>query len=143
MQTEKKTTLVKRKSCTRRKYDENFKLQVIREVLEGKITKEEARRNYEIRGKSVILEWTRRYSGEPGYDKRGRILKKEEETTAKKLSEQSRRILKLEESLRIEKLRTALSNKMIDIAEEEFGIQIRKKSGAKQSKALKQNNPRN
>ncbi len=140
MQREKKSTLVKRKSCTRRKYDETFKLQVLREVLEGKISKEAARGNYAIRSKSAILEWTCQYSGEPGYDKRGKSLKKEEDPTAKELSAQSSRILKLEASLRIEKLRTALSNKMIDIAE--FGIQIRKKSGAKQSQALKQNKVR-
>ena len=30
------------------------------------------------------------------------------------------------------------NNKMIDIAEEEYGIKIRKKSGAEQSKVLKE-----
>lgn len=111
-----------------------FKLQVIQEVLEGKRTKEEARRFYGIKGKSAILEWTRNYSGEKGYGRGGKALSSKEKPNNKLIKEQTSRILELEEALRIEQLRVALSNKMIDIAEAEFGIQIRKKSGAKRSK---------
>ena len=121
------------------KYEEAFKLQVIREVLGGKISKAEAKRLYGIRSNSAILEWMRQYSGEKGYDKRGKVLKKTEASkSSKPESEQTQRILELEELLRIERLKVTLSNTMIDIAEEELGINIRKKSGAKQSKKLKQ-----
>lgn len=119
-------------------YSESFKLQVIQKVLEGKLSKEEANRLYGIRSKSAILEWTRQYSGQKGFDKRGKVLKAKESEVNKALKEQASRILELEEALRLEKLRVALSNKMIDIAEEEYGINIRKKSGAKQSKVSKQ-----
>jgi len=122
-------------------YTEEFKLSVIQEVLEGRITKEEARRLYGIKSKSAILEWTRQYSGEEGYDKMGKKLK--EKQTKQKLAEQKARISELEESLRKEKLKVAISNRMIDIAEEEYGIEIRKKSGAKQSKVLKENRGKN
>ena len=117
-------------------YSEEFKLSVIQEVLKGKITKEEARRIYGIKSKSAILEWTRQYSGEEGFDKRGKKLKTKQ--SKQKLAEQKAKILELEESLRVEKLKVALGNKMIDIAEEEYGIEIRKKSGAKQSNVLKE-----
>jgi len=40
-------------------------------VLEGKRTKEQARRFYGIKDKSAILEWTRNYSGEKGYGRGG------------------------------------------------------------------------
>lgn len=121
-------------------YSESFKLKVIEEVLSGKLSKAEANRLYGIRGKSSILEWTRKYSGEKGFDKRGRVLQRKKTTSKIKqqLSEQNKRILELEELLRIEKLKVSLSNTMIDIAEEEFGIEIRKKSGAKQFKESKQ-----
>lgn len=139
MKTEKKGKLEKRQPHGNVKYDEIFKLQVVEEVLQGKISKAEANRLYGIRSKSAILEWTRKHSGEKGYDKRGRALKKKgKELREQELSEQNKRILELEELLRKEKLKVALSNTMIDIAEEEFGISIRKKSGAKQSKELKQ-----
>jgi transposase-like protein len=117
-------------------YTEEFKLSVIQEVLGGKISKEEARRQYGIKSKSAILEWTRQYSGEEGYDNRGKKLKSKQ--TKQKLAEQKARISELEEALRVEKLKVAINNKMIDIAETEYGIEIRKKSGAKQFKASKE-----
>lgn len=139
METEKTEKIGKRKPHSNIKYDESFKLQVVRETLEGTISKSEANRLYGIRSKSAILEWTRQYSGEKGYDKRGRRLKnKETEISIEQLAKQNKRILELEELLRKEKLKVALSNTMIDIAEEEFGINIRKKSGAKQSKESRQ-----
>ena len=137
MEREKKEKLVKKNSHCNIKYTESFKLEVIRETIEGKLSKEEARRKYGIKSKSAILEWTRQYSGEKGYDKRGKKLKKTE-ISSEELSKQTKRILELEELLRKEKLKVALSNTMIDIAEEEYGINIRKKSGAKQSKASRQ-----
>ncbi len=126
----------KEKTANRPKYySEELKIKIIKEVLNGNLSKAEANRLYEIRGKSSILEWTRKYSGEQGYDKRGRPLNsKNMQIKNDKLSAQSRRILELEESLRIEKLKVRLSNTMIDIAEEEYGINIRKKFGARQSK---------
>jgi hypothetical protein len=85
----------------------------------------------------------RQFSGEKGYDKRGKVLKsKETEKHIIEQTAQTKRILELEELLRIERLKVTLSNTMIDIAEEEFGINIRKKSGAKQSKKLKQTTER-
>jgi len=113
---------------------ETFRLKVIQEVLEGKRTKEEARRFYGIKGKSAILEWIRNYSGEKGYGRGGKALSSKEKPNNKLIKEQASRILALEKALRIEKLRVALSNEMIDIAEAKFEVQIRKKFGAKQSK---------
>ena len=123
------------KEKTANVYSESFKLKIIDEVLNGEITKAEARRIYGIRSKNAILEWTRKYSGETGFDSKGRALKKPPAAKLQdQLAIQNRRILKLEEALRKEKLKVALSNKMIDIAEEELGVDIRKKSCAKQSK---------
>ena len=124
----------KKESSSFLRLSETFKLQVIQEVLEGKRTKEEARRFYGIKGKSAILEWIRHYSGEKGYGRGGKAMSSEEKPNNKVIKEQATRILKLEKALRTEQLRVALSNKMIDIAEAEFEIQIRKKSGAKRSK---------
>ena len=113
---------------------ERFKIKVIEEVLSGKRTKEEARRYYGIKGKSAILEWTRYYSGEKGYGYGGKVMSNNEKPNNKLIEEQARRITELEEALRVERLRVTLSNKMIDIAESYFEIEIRKKSGVKQSK---------
>lgn len=42
-------------------YSENFKKQLVRDVESGKITKEEARRKYNIGGHSTVLKWCRKY----------------------------------------------------------------------------------
>lgn len=121
-------------------YSQEFKLKVVEEVLLGKYSKSEASRVYGIKGKSSILEWTRQFSGEEGYDKRGKVLNSQKtEVSQEKIKDQTIKIIELEEALRKEKIKVKLSNKMIDIAEEEYGIAIRKKSGAKQSKEQTQN----
>jgi len=44
-------------------YSEEFKWKVVKDVLSGKLTKEEARRVYNIRGNCAILYWMRKFSG--------------------------------------------------------------------------------
>ena len=44
-----------------REFSETFKRQVVQEVLSGKLSKEEARRLYHIKGKSAILNWIRKF----------------------------------------------------------------------------------
>jgi transposase len=45
----------------RKIYTENFKKSVVREVESGKITKEQARIKYNIKGHSSVLNWCRQY----------------------------------------------------------------------------------
>ena len=45
-----------------KKYENSFKHQVVLEVLSGKITKEEARKRYNIGGNTTILDWMRQYA---------------------------------------------------------------------------------
>lgn len=142
METGKRRISIRKESSSKSPnvYNEIFKLKVVEEVLTGKYTKAEARRIYGIKGKSSILEWTRQYSGEPGYDKRGKVMSSQKtDLSQQKIKEQTVKINELEEGLRKEKLKVLLSNKMIDIAEEEYGVAIRKKSGAKQFKEQTQN----
>ena len=44
-----------------RQFKEAFKLQVIEEVLSGQLSKEQARRKYNIKGTSAILNWMRSF----------------------------------------------------------------------------------
>ena len=83
-------------------------------------------RKYSINGYSTILPWIRIFAGKPIVHK----MKKEE---SEKEIEKLRRELELKESeLQFEKDRNHALNTMIDIAEEELKIEIRKKPGAKQ-----------
>lgn len=115
-------------------YSEEFKWKVVQEVLTGKLSKEEARRVYNIKSNCAVLYWMRKFSGNDNYRQGGIPLGNQIEMgNMKELSEKDKRIKELEESLNREKLRADLWQKMVEIAEEQLNIDIRKKYGAKQS----------
>jgi transposase-like protein len=120
-------------------HSESFKVKVVKELLSGKFrSKESARQHYGIKGKSVILDWLRLYSGAEGIDKTGRLLKKRD-SMSEEIAKQSMRIKELESTLRKEELKVDLGNAFIDIAKEKYGIDLRKKYGAKQFNMSKRN----
>jgi len=112
-------------------YTDEFKEKVVNEVHNGLISKEEARRRYGIRGKSAVLNWMRKF----GVSKKGGYMpRKRQETTTKSKEELEAENLRLRQELEEERLKSMALNVMIDIAESQFNIPIRKKHGAKQSK---------
>lgn len=116
-----------------RYYSDVFKRRVVSEVRSGAISKEGARRKYGIRGKSAILYWMQKFDGiEVDYDK-GEMPKipMDELEELKQLSIENQQ---LKEDLKKASLRSEAYNLMIQIAENEYGIPIRKKYGSKQLK---------
>lgn len=119
------------------KYSESFRWKVVKSVLEGENTKEEARRIYGIKSNCAILYWIREFKGIKKYRQPSEF--EVSKTKQKEISEkdQIKRIEKLEAELRQEKQRSELWKKMVEIAEEDLGVEIRKKFGAKQLLELK------
>jgi transposase len=109
-------------------YPDELKSRVVQEVMAGLITKEECRRKYGIKGKSTVLRWIRNFHGNNGEFPKIKMRKKEEVSGLKD------QIRALKKELDYERLRSTGLEEMINIAEEELKIPIRKKSGAKQSK---------
>lgn len=119
-------------------FSESFKRSVVEQVNNGLISKEEARRRYGIKSKSGILLWQR------NYQKYGRcslnlpidtfLLKPKKQSLAAASSSETTllaRIKELERQLEDEQLRSDAYKRMIDIAEKELQIPIRKKSNTK------------
>lgn len=124
----------KKRSFTKREphvYSEDFRWKVVHEVLSGELSQTEAKRKYNIKGNGAILYWMRQFSGIENY-RESRLLFMQEKKKVQKsnLSKDEKRIKDLEEALRKEKNRSLLYEKIIEIAEEQYGIPIRKKSGA-------------
>lgn len=113
-------------------YSNAFKLRVIEEVLKGQLSKEQAQRKHGIRGKSAILNWMRKF----GLSEQTRLpdnferMKEEKETDKESLN---KRIKDLERALEEAQLKAEGYSRMIDIAERELKIKIRKKPSTKQS----------
>ena len=120
-------------------YSEDFKWKVVQEVLSGELSQAEAKRKYNIRSNAAILYWTRQLSGIEN-PRESRLLFMPENKTIKnnKLTPDQIKIKQLEDALRKEQNRSLLYEKIIEIAEEEYRIPIRKKSGAEQLEKLKQ-----
>jgi len=121
------------------KYTEDFKWQVVQAVLSGKFSKEEARVAYGIKSNCAILYWMRKYSGNDDYRNTYTMasnlaaMHNSKESNALK-----ERIKQLEEELRRANLRADLWQKMIEVAEEQLGIDIKKKCGAQPSNRLRE-----
>jgi len=130
---------MKNKRVSRRdkpqQYSEEFKWKVVQEVLNGEISQAEAKRKYNIKSNSAILYWTRQFSGIKNYRTSREVYLPEQDKIVE--SPKDRKIRELEDSLEKEKNRALLYEKMIEVAEEEYGLSIRKKSGAKQLEKLK------
>jgi hypothetical protein len=110
----------------------SLKHKIILEVLTGSLTKEEARRVYNLKGKSGILEWMRKFGLADPIPK-FKILKddsKQEKVLRKKIAE-------LEKQLKFQKLKSRAYQIMVEIAKEDHNLDLEKKRGAKQSKDLK------
>jgi transposase len=110
-------------------YSNEFKKSVVDEVLKGILSKEEARYKYGIKGNSAVLNWIRKFEGTKSDSmKPKKTAVKSNKSTEEFEAENAR----LKQELEMEQLRTRALNVMIDIAERQFKIPIRKKPGAKQ-----------
>jgi transposase-like protein len=120
-----------------RQYSESFKRQVIEEYLSGSITQAALQRKYDIRGKCAILNWRRQlgYYQEISDDVSNLVVSIPITVTKKKEvksnSELQQRIKDLERQLEDEKLRAEAYGRIIDKAEKELKIPIRKKPNTK------------
>jgi transposase len=121
-------------------YSREFKRSVIEEYLGGGVTKSLLQKKHSIKVHGGILRWMRQL----GYlenEQKSRYLpslipislpsKKVNKPDPSSNEAQERRIKDLERSLEDEQLRSEAYRLMIDIAEKEFNIPIRKKPSTK------------
>lgn len=109
-----------------RTYTDEFKLKVIEEVNRGLETKGSAQRKYGIKGKSAILNWMRKFevSGTPA---KLQMEDKDNQSPA----ELQKKIKQLERALEDEQLKAEAYRRIIEKAEQQLNINIRKKSDTK------------
>jgi transposase-like protein len=120
------------------KFSKDARRKIVSEVLSGVISKERARQVYGIKSKSAILEWMRIFAG---LDRNSTLdpapfLKNMVEGNDE--SERLRNEIKfLEEQLKLSQLKGRAYQIMVEIAKTDYGLDLEKKSGAKQSKESK------
>jgi len=118
-------------------YTESFKRSVIEEFLEGRLSKIELRRKYNIGGKSAILHWMRQlgYSNYHPLPKKPKFdiapLKIPMAASEKSNLELQKEISDLKRKLEDERLRSEAYLRIIQKAEEELKTSFKKKPSTK------------
>jgi transposase-like protein len=129
---------------TQSDYSMSFKLQVVQEIEHMEISVTGAKRKYGIQGRSTVLNWLRKYGK----------FDWENQTPSNMPKSQEQRLLELEAKVKLlEKQKTFLEHQveradkkaiifdmMIDLAEKEYNISIRKNSSPEQSTSIEKNN---
>lgn len=118
-------------------YSLSFKLAVVKEVESGWIGNRSAMRKYGIQGHGTITEWRRKYGT---FDMDNSLRYKAMQTPEQKIKELEEQIKRLERHNQFLETRltetedkAAILDKLIDFAEEEYLIPVRKNSFPDQS----------
>jgi len=115
-------------------FPDELKLKVVQEYLQTDQSRQQLMEKYNIRGGGCISNWMRKFGLSYPTEEQIKVNTQLTKESNKPLQEREleQKLKTLERELEYEKLRTKALNTLIDIAEEELKISIRKKSGAKQ-----------
>ena len=129
------------KKRTQRDYTMAIKLQVVSEIERGELSTTGAKRKYGIQARSTVVNWLRKYGT---FDWENQTPSNMPKSPEQKIMELEQHVKLLEKQKKhLEKLaersdkKAIIFDMMIDIAEEEFNIPIRKKCSPKQSNVSK------
>jgi len=115
-------------------YTDEFKLKVVQEYLNTDAGFMEVKQKYGLRSNKSIPDWMRKFGLKTpvqGHNELQNAMKEQIQRTPLE-RELELKVKKLEKELEHERLRTLALNTMIDIAERDLKIKVRKNSGAKQ-----------
>ena len=125
---------IMRKSPT--KYSEEFKLSVLRDYYSSGMSKRKCAQKYGLCNSTLLSSWLSRYGDKsvslPSEENETDMARRSNEYYKAENAELRKRIRELEKALSYSRLETEARDVMIEIAEREFDIRIRKKRGAKQ-----------
>ena len=124
-------------------YSMSFKLEVVKEIESGLISTSGAKRKYGIQARSTVINWLRKYG----------TFDWENQTPSNMPQSKEQRLMELEARVKLlEKQKAMLEHQveradkkaiifdmMIDIAEKEYSISIRKNSSPEQSTSIEKN----
>lgn len=119
------------------RYPNDLKRKIAQEYLSGRFSYAVAAEEYGLRDKSVVREfvkWFRRNSELSVTNTEMSMTKKRRIPDDPATQDAEKRIKELEEQLKLSKLKVELLETMIDIAEDQLKIDIRKKSGSQRLK---------
>jgi len=121
----------------RNRYPDDLKRKIAQEYLSGRFSYSVAAEEYGLRDKGVVKEfvkWFRRNNELGAINTENPMSKKQDVTPDSRQLATEKRVKELEEQLHLSKLKVELLETMIDLAEDQLKIDIRKKSGSQRLK---------
>lgn len=122
----------------------SFKLQVVQEIERGELNTTSATRKYGIQARSTVVNWLRKYGN---FDWENQTPSNMPKTSEQKLMELEQKVKLLEKQKKFLEKQVETADKkaiifdmIIDLAEKEYSIPIRKNSLPKQSTSSKKKN---
>lgn len=130
---------------TQKDYSMSFKLSVVQEYESGKASLCYLQRKYGIQGNQTVKRWIEKYGNFDISNKTLRPMEKSKDQELLELRQKvrllERRNARLEKELEQKDMKAEFFDMMIDIAEKEYDIDIRKNSCPEQSPNIKKKNP--
>ncbi|WP_438965145.1 transposase [Flavobacterium sp.] len=129
---------------TQKDYPMSFKLQIVQEIERGQISITQVKKNYGIQSRSTIVQWLRKFGNFDWENQTPTIMSKSPEQKIMELEAQVKLLEKqkalLEQQAFVADKKSIIFDMMINLAEKEYQIDIRKNSSPEQSTFLKKNN---
>lgn len=116
-------------------YSVAFKMQVVEEVESGLISMECARKLYKIPGTDTISAWVEKYGVNSRINKAVYVMTREEEQEIIRLRKENKR---LQRALDDSHLRVLAWESLVEIAEEDLQVDLKKKLGSQLAERLKE-----
>ena len=140
MENPKESRYVKR---TQKDYTMSFKLQIVQEIERGELSTHAACLKYGIQARSTIVQWLRKFGNFDWENQTPSNMSKSPEQKIMELEAKVKLLEKqktfLEQQAFVADKKAIIFDMMIDIAEKEYQIDIRKNSLPEQSTTLKNN----
>ena len=141
MEKHEETRYVKR---TQKDYSMSFKLQIVQEIERGELTVTESTKTYGIQNRSTVVKWLRKFGNFDWENQTPFTMSKSPEQKIMELEAKVKLLEKqkslLERQAFVADKKAIIFDMMIDIAEEEYKIDIRKNSPPEQSTILNKKN---
>ena len=118
------------------RYSEAFKRKVIEEIEQGRVTQGEAMRKYGIRGSVTIRYWLKRFGKNHLLNRVVRIEMPTENNPQEIIKQLKAEKQQLESALAQSQLKVLCLENLVEVAEEEFGLDLKKKYGTGQPSGL-------
>lgn len=116
-----------------KRFPDELAYQIVQEYVTTGISQSELKKKYNFGGNGNIYRWMRKFGvSKPDIEEinLNRAMSQEKESNPRE-RELELKISKLEDELQREKFRVLALNTLIDVAESDLNIEIRKKPGAK------------